>query len=292
MNLDLGIVEEGIRTGSSSATTQESVSSESRFASLLARHLGQDAKMRQESEPVDSRKSENRRDNDQTSEIPRDNRDAPKVDRDNHSENGAAQKTTAATETESSGGVTDQNPLMTSLESWQSPSWLVTTADQAGTVATLPGSSGTAEMPVTIQSRLAGAIAARFSDQNGVQNLSLKIDPGNLGRVEVHLQAKGDHLSVQITAGNREAETALRENLRDLTDAIQEKTGRFQNVEVKVDLKSGDRPDQQDADKDGRQPGDKEQPGHGQEFQDNPDTEQGSSGENTETEPELRAQGD
>jgi flagellar hook-length control protein FliK len=97
--------------------------------------------------------------------------------------------------------------------------------------------SGTEGIPVEIRSQLAGDIAARFSDTNGTQTLTMKLEPGNLGQVEARLEARGNHLTVRFAAADRETEAALKGSVKDLSEAIQEKTGRFQTVEVRVDLK-------------------------------------------------------
>ncbi len=95
-------------------------------------------------------------------------------------------------------------------------------------------------VPADFRARLAGDIAAGFSSRNGVQTLVLKLDSDHLGQVDVRLQAKADHLSVRLLASDREAESALRGNIKELSEAIQKRTGRFQHVEVKVELKSGE----------------------------------------------------
>ncbi len=95
-------------------------------------------------------------------------------------------------------------------------------------------------VPADFRARLAGDIAAGFSNRNGVQTLVLKLDSDHLGQVDVRLQAKGDHLSVRLLAADREAEAALRGNIKELSESIQKRTGRFQHVEVKVELKGGE----------------------------------------------------
>ena len=95
-------------------------------------------------------------------------------------------------------------------------------------------------VPADFRARLAGDIAAGFSSRNGVQTLVLKLDSDHLGQVDIRLQAKADHLSVRLLAADREAESALRGNIKELSEAIQKRTGRFQHVEVKVELKGGE----------------------------------------------------
>lgn len=146
-------------------------------------------------------------------------------------------------------------------------------------------------VPVDFRSRLAGDIAAGFSNRNGIQTLVLKLDSDHLGQVDVRLQAKDDHLSVRLLAANRESEAALRGNIKELSEAIQKRTGRFQHVEVRVELKSGEDP--------GREPRDEDpehSSGHHSHEQNNgdPDTQRDPEYQNAtefETGPDNRAQG-
>ena len=105
---------------------------------------------------------------------------------------------------------------------------------------TNPAVSGTEVIPADVRARLAGDIASQFTNRNGMQTLTLQLEPDHLGKVEVRMLAKGDQLSVRLLAENREAETALRHNLKELTDAIQEKTGKYQQIDVRVELKAQD----------------------------------------------------
>jgi len=148
------------------------------------------------------------------------------------------------------------------------------------------GLLGVDALPPAMVASLAADLAAGYTEQNGVQTLTLNLEPEHLGKVEVYLVAKGDHLSVRMVSTNPEAETALRENLKDLTEAIQIRTGRYQQVEVRVQLRGSQDPDReasankrQDSSPDqGRDPAtNRESDGHGDKHSD--------------TEPEQRAQG-
>jgi hypothetical protein len=157
-----------------------------------------------------------------------------------------------------------------------------------GTILDLAGSGG---IPAEIGSRLAAEIAAHYSDRNGIQTLTLKLESEHLGQVDVRLDAKGDHLTVRLLAATRESEAALRENIKELGEAIQKRTSRFQQVEVRVDLKDGEDSGQDLADEDSRQSPDRDQ--HG-ETREDPDSQGDSLNRDTnevETEPDDRAQG-
>lgn len=93
-------------------------------------------------------------------------------------------------------------------------------------------------VPADVRANLAGDIAANFTVRQGTQTVTLQLNPEHLGKVDVRLQAQGDRLSVRLVAANREAEAALRENIKDLSDSIRDKTGKYQQVDVRVELKS------------------------------------------------------
>ena len=178
---------------------------------------------------------------------------------------------------------------------WTAWGMAATSLDLAGLIPnSLPDQTGMEVIPVEVRARLAADIAAGFTERGGVQTLSLKLEPGHLGKVEVRLQATGEHLSVRITAASKEAEAALRENIRDLGDAIQEKTGRFQTVDVRVNLKAdGDSGRRGSADETSGQSGEKssgeDTERTGQDHE-NRDPEDGPGFMKAETEPAGRAQ--
>jgi flagellar hook-length control protein FliK len=290
MYLDLPLVDDGQNARATTGSVASSTGDDSRFSSLLARQLSHGTKELATEEPGDIRSREANQDKEPAREPALEGRKELTGTKDAHGENksGVAESSAGSLPSPLEQEV---NPLLTGLNSWQSLAWPVTIQDPAGLlIAGAGGLSGTPETAVTIQSRLAGEIAARFSDQNGVQNLSLKLNPDHLGKVEVTLIAKGGQLSVQITAGNRDAEAALRENLRDLTDAIQHKNGRFQQVEVKVDLKSEDGSDQREADKQDRQSSGRNREGNGREDQTNHDPNRDPAEREFAAEPEIRNQ--
>ena len=143
---------------------------------------------------------------------------------------------------------------------------------------TTSGFAITDGVPADFSTRLAGDIAAGFSNRNGIQTLVLKLDSDHLGQVDVRMQAKDDHLTVRLLAADRESEAALRGNIKELSEAIQKRTGRFQHVEVRVELKGGEDP--------GREPREKD-PEHssGHNFQEgnsgDPDTRRDPENQNT-----------
>ena len=146
-------------------------------------------------------------------------------------------------------------------------------------------------VPAEFQSRLAEDIAANFSDRNGVQTITLKLEADHLGQVDVRLQAKADHLTVRLLADTLESEAALRGNMKELSEAIQKRVGRFQHVEVRVDLKGSEDPGKEYADDDPRHSPDRDPRGDGRQ---DPEAESGPENPITtemETAPENRVQG-
>lgn len=146
-------------------------------------------------------------------------------------------------------------------------------------------------VPAGFQSRLAEDIAANFSDRNGVQTITLKLEADHLGQVDVRLQAKGDHLKVRLLADTMESEAALRGNIKELSEAIQKRVGRFQHVEVRVHLKGSENPGHEYGDDDSRHSPERDSRGDSRQ---DPEAESGQENPITmemETEPENRVQG-
>lgn len=154
----------------------------------------------------------------------------------------------------------------------------------------VPGIVANVGMPADMVAGLAADIAAAYSEKNGVQTLTMNLEQDHLGRVEVRLQARGNQLSVRLVAASPEAESAMRDNLKDLTEAIQTRTGRYQQVEVRVELKETQEPDRDPADEEQRQfkgqDSDKEQS-----RKDDPENQASGNRDNqVETEPGLLGQ--
>ncbi len=74
------------------------------------------------------------------------------------------------------------------------------------------------------------------------EKLTLRLNPEELGQVEIHLHALDEKLTISLSAESKRAETALKEGSRELADSIGEKSSRFNLVEVRV--ATGSRQDQ------------------------------------------------
>ncbi len=91
-------------------------------------------------------------------------------------------------------------------------------------------------------------LAGRLDSISGQQQMTIKLNPESLGQIELHFESQGDRLTVSISASTPEAETALRENLKDLTDRVVERSARFSQVDIRVEIK-----DTADSQKDSKQ---------------------------------------
>ncbi len=87
--------------------------------------------------------------------------------------------------------------------------------------------------------------------------LTLRLDPPQLGRVEVSFEPQGNRLLVTLTAQTPEAERALRSGAGELQHALAGAGGKWQDVQVKIEPASG-RDEAPQNGNDGEEPG--EQP--------------------------------
>ncbi|MBK8166135.1 MAG: flagellar hook-length control protein FliK [bacterium] len=132
-------------------------------------------------------------------------------------------------------------------------------------LATATGDADRPARAVSIRAQVAEQLTRGLLDPAAEQKLVIRLQPENLGRVDAEFSAADDRLTVVLRAESPEAAQALRTGARELTDAIAERGGRFQHVEVRVELREGapsrqdradDRP--QDQKQDGRQDGRRE----------------------------------
>lgn len=127
------------------------------------------------------------------------------------------------------------------------------------TVANLRA-QGSGASAASIRSQVAEQISRGLQAGKGEETLTIRLNPEELGQVDVDLRAVNDRLTITLRAGTPEAEQALRSGARELTDSIIERSGRFQHVEVRVESRDGgtlraERPDDrnQDQKQDGKQ---------------------------------------
>jgi len=120
-----------------------------------------------------------------------------------------------------------------------------------------PATTGAAtDVARSVRQQVVRQVAGRLAGLGGQDKVTIKLNPESLGQLELKFAAKDDRLSVVITASGAEAEAALQDNLKDLTDRIVERSTRFSHVEVRVETKDGAESRQdgkQEAKQDGRQ---------------------------------------
>lgn len=86
-----------------------------------------------------------------------------------------------------------------------------------------------------IRQQVVQQIATGAAGAQGVEKMTLQLNPENLGQVEIRFEGAGDKLSVTLIASGKEAEQALREGVKEVADAIVERSGRWQQVDIKVE---------------------------------------------------------
>jgi flagellar hook-length control protein FliK len=102
-----------------------------------------------------------------------------------------------------------------------------------------------------IRSQVIRQLAGGLEGTRGNEKVTLQLNPEKLGQVEIHFQARGNDLNIVITASGTEAEQALREGARELSEAIADKSGRWQQVDIRVENRSHDQ-DKNEARQDNR----------------------------------------
>lgn len=80
-------------------------------------------------------------------------------------------------------------------------------------------------------------LASRMEGPLGGEKITLYLNPEKLGQVEVQITAKNDTLTVVLTAGEGQVEKAIQDSVKDLTESLLARGGRFQQVDVKVESK-------------------------------------------------------
>jgi len=121
------------------------------------------------------------------------------------------------------------------------------------------GQPGAAEaLPATVSRQVTIQLLKQSGDATAPGGrLTLRLDPPQLGRVEVSFEQRGDRLLVTITAQTPEAERALRNGAGELQQALAGAGGKWQDAQVKIELASGrdePRPDGDDGNDPGEQP--------------------------------------
>jgi len=90
-----------------------------------------------------------------------------------------------------------------------------------------------------VRAQVISQVGFRVPNVTGQERLTVNLNPESLGQVEVTFEPKGDRLLVSIVASNAAAAVALQDDVQDLTDRIAERSGRFNQVEIKIEVKDG-----------------------------------------------------
>lgn len=121
----------------------------------------------------------------------------------------------------------------------------------AGTESTPSGRIQSLETGRTIRQQVITQLASSLDGKVGQEKVVLQLNPEKLGQVEIQLAAKGNDLTVVITASNGEAEHSIREGIRELAEGIADKSTRWQQVDIKVEQRGQDQ-DKNETRNDGR----------------------------------------
>ncbi len=104
--------------------------------------------------------------------------------------------------------------------------------------------SGSRQTTPTLNRNIRGQVLQQVVDhlqeEMGKEKLTIRLNPEKLGPVEVLFQTDGDNLKIVMSAGGSEAEKALQEGTRELSDSIANKSPRWNLVEIRVDNRAQD----------------------------------------------------
>jgi flagellar hook-length control protein FliK len=107
-----------------------------------------------------------------------------------------------------------------------------------------------------IRQQVVRQFSSQLANVAGQEKITIKLNPESLGQIELNFEARDDNLKVVITANTHEAEGAMRESLKELTDRIVERSSRFSHVDVRVEVREGNdtrHDSKQDQKQDGKQ---------------------------------------
>jgi len=128
-----------------------------------------------------------------------------------------------------------------------------------------------------IREQVLQQLSSTLDGKVGNEKVTLQLNPENLGRVEISFNAGGNDLDIVITTDNHEAEQAIREGIRELAEGIAAKSGRWQQVDIRVDQRSQD-PGKNESRQDGRrEQGRRDESGQRQHHQQQRDQSRGGA---------------
>lgn len=113
------------------------------------------------------------------------------------------------------------------------------TPGQPGQVGTVGVGHDRSAVYQQVRGQVLRQFVGDFQSTGDTEKVSIRLNPENLGKLEITFTAIDDQLKVAVEAKGPEAEAAIRENLKDLTEAILDRSNRFQHVDIKVELRDG-----------------------------------------------------
>ena len=88
---------------------------------------------------------------------------------------------------------------------------------------------------------------ARLLSRDGTTQVTLRLDPPELGEVTIRLATVNDTVTGEIAVGNREAYQVVRGNLADLTESLVNQGVRVDQIEVSIDQRGSAGADREPA---------------------------------------------
>jgi len=86
-----------------------------------------------------------------------------------------------------------------------------------------------------IRGQVIRELSSQMDGRIGQEKITLTLNPEKLGQVEIQFLVKDNDLNIVISASSTEAEQAIREGIKELSDGIADKSGRWNQVDIKVD---------------------------------------------------------
>ncbi len=138
---------------------------------------------------------------------------------------------------------------------------------QSAALSSLTSQRNTPQIKSAIHSQVSRSVVEHLRTEMAGEKITLRLNPEELGQVEINFHALDDKLTISMSAEGRHAEKALQEGSRELADHISEKTGRFNLVEVRVETRQQQQGRQENRPQDdgrerNRQQQDTQQQGH------------------------------
>jgi len=114
----------------------------------------------------------------------------------------------------------------------------------------------------SIRQQVVEHLSSRLEGTVGNEKVTLFLNPEKLGQIEVQITAKNDALAVVLTVPEGQVEKAVQDSVKDLTESLLARGGRFQQVDVKIEAKSSQNEREQQRDQANKEKEAKDQQGN------------------------------